>query len=224
MKSEFLEGLGLTAEQIRQIQQQAGADTQAARDSEKSKYEAQIAQYQGQVTDLQGQLTQRDTDLSGLQSQLTAAQADAGKLTEAQQQLTALQNKYDNDSKAWEAKTAKQKRKYAIEAKAAALKFSSVSAKRAFLHDAEKAAAIKLDGDDLLNFGEFVENYKASDPGAFVQEQPKQDPEPKEDPEPKPQPQIVLPGKSTPPKKKMSLTEMMKAKNANPNFRPDWGD
>ena len=180
MKSEFLEGLGLTAEQIRQIQQQAGADTQAARDSEKNKYEAQIAQYQGQVTDLQGQLTQRDTDLSGLQSQLTAAQADAGKLTEAQdagklteaqQQLTALQNKYDNDSKAWEAKTAKQKRKYAIEAKAAALKFSSASAKRAFLHDAEKAATIKLDGDDLLNFGEFVESYKASDPGAFVQEQ-----------------------------------------------------
>ena len=220
MKSEFLEGLGLTPEQIRQVQQQAGADTQAARDSEKSKYEAEIAQWQGQVTDLQGQLTQRDTDLTGLQTQLAAAQADAGKLTEAQQQLTALQNKYDNDSKAWEAKTAKQKRKYAIEAKAAALKFSSASAKRAFLHDAEKAATIKLDGDDLLNFGEFVESYKASDPGAFVQEQAAKAPEPAADPQP--QPTIVLPGKSTPPKKKMSLSEMMKAKNANPNLRIDW--
>ena len=223
MKSEFLEGLGLTAEQIRQIQQQAGADTQAARDSEKSKYEAQITQYQGQVTDLQNQLSQRDTDLSGLQSQLSAAQADAGKLTEAQQQLTALQNNYDREKKAWETKTAQQKRKYAIEAKAAALRFSSASAKRAFLHDAEKAATIKLDGDDLLNYSEFVEQYKASDPGAFVQDQPQpKDPEPQPQPEPQPAPTIVLPGKSTPPKRKMSLTEMMKAKNANPNFRIEW--
>ena len=226
MKSEFLAGLGLTEEQIRQIQQQAGADTQAARDSEKSKYESQIAQYQGQVTDLQGQLTQRDTDLTGLQTLLEAAQADAGKLTEAQQQLTALQTKYDNDSKAWEAKTAKQKRKYAIEAKAAALKFSSASAKRAFLHDAEKAATIKLDGDDLLNYSEFVEQYRAADPGAFIQDKKEPDPQPQPQPQPQPtpqpQPQIVLPGKSTPPKKKMSLSEMMKAKNANPNLRIDW--
>ena len=220
MKSEFLAGLGLTEEQIRQIQQQAGADTQAARDSEKSKYESQIAQYQGQVTDLQGQLTQRDTDLSGLQTQLAAAQADAGKLTEAQQQLTTLQNSYEKDKKAWETKTAQQKREYAIKAKAAELKFSSASAKRAFIHDAVKATTIKLDGDDLLNYSEFVTQYKEADPGAFVQE--KQDPDPKPDPNPQPQPTIVLPGKSTPPKKKMSLSEMMKAKNANPNLRIDW--
>ena len=220
MKSEFLAGLGLTEEQIRQIQQQAGADTQAARDSEKSKYESQIAQYQGQVTDLQGQLTQRDTDLSGLQTQLAAAQADAGKLTEAQQQLTTLQNSYEKDKKAWETKTAQQKREYAIKARAAELKFSSASAKRAFIHDAVKAATIKLDGDDLLNYSEFVTQYKEADPGAFVQE--KQEPDPKPDPDPQPQPTIVLPGKSTPPKKKMSLAEAMKAKNANPNLRIDW--
>ena len=220
MKSEFLEGLGLTPEQIRQIQQQAGADTQAARDSEKSKYESQIAQYQGQVTDLQGQLTQRDTDLTGLQTQLAAAQADAGKLTEAQQQLTSLQNSYEKDKKAWETKTAQQKREYAIKARAAELKFSSASAKRAFIHDAVKAATIKLDGDDLLNYGEFVEQYRTADPGAFIQEQAAKAPEPAADPQP--QPTIVLPGKSTPPKKKMSLSEMMKAKNANPNLRIDW--
>lgn len=218
MKSEFLEGLGLTPEQIRQIQQQAGADTQAARDSEKSKYESQIAQYQGQVTDLQGQLTQRDTDLTGLQTQLAAVQADAGKLTEYQQQLTTLQNNYDREKKAWETKTAQQKREYAIKAKAAELKFSSASAKRAFIHDAIKAASIKLDGDDLLNYGDFVEQYKTSDPGAFIQEQAAKEPEP----QPEPQPQIVLPGKSTPAKKKMTLSEMMKAKNANPNFRIEW--
>ena len=100
------------------------------------------------------------------------------------------------------------------------MKFSSASAKRAFIHDAIKAKTIKLDGDDLLNYGEFVEQYKTSDPGAFIQEQ--KDPEPQPQPDPQPQPTIVLPGKSTPPKKKMSLSEMMKAKNANPNLRIDW--
>ena len=91
-------------------------------------------------------------------------------------------------------------------------------------HDAIKAKTIKLDGDDLLNYSEFVTQYKEADPGAFVQEKQEPDPkpDPKPDPDPQPQPTIVLPGKSTPPKKKKSLSEMMKAKNANPNLRIDW--
>ena len=46
------------------------------------------------------------------------------------------------------------------------------------------------------------------------------------EPEPapaEPAPTIVLPGKSTLPKKTMSLTDMMRAKNENPNFVVDFG-
>ena len=56
----------------------------------RSKYDDKVAGLTQQVTDLQGQITQRDTDLAGLNQQLTAAQADAGQLAEAQKQLTAL--------------------------------------------------------------------------------------------------------------------------------------
>ena len=82
------------------------------------KYDDKINGLTQQVTDLQGQITQRDTDLAGLNEQLTAAQADAGQLAEAQKQLSALQSKYDKDSKAWEAKNAAQAYEYAIRNKA----------------------------------------------------------------------------------------------------------
>lgn len=217
MKREFLESLGLTPEQITQIQQESGNDIENARSSEKAKFETERGQLQGQITDLQGQLTQRDTDLAGIQSQLTAAQEDAGKLTEAQQQLTALQNKYDKATKDYAAKTAQQAREYAIRTEAAGLKFSSTSAKRAFIHDAIADQTIKLDGATLLGYQVFLQNYQANDPGAFATEKAP------EHPQTDPAPTIVLPGKSTPPKKAMSLADMMKAKNQNPGFVVDFG-
>ena len=74
----------------------------------RNKFDDTVNGLKSQVTDLQGQIAQRDTDLAGLNEQLTAAQADAGQLAEAQKQLSALQSKYDKDSKAWEAKNAQQ--------------------------------------------------------------------------------------------------------------------
>lgn len=219
MKRELLEGLGISKEAIDQIMAENGADIENARASERSKFDTERSQLQTQVSDLQTQLKQRDEDLAGIQNQLTAAQADAGQLAEAQKQLTALQTKYDRASKDYEAKTAAQAREYAVRVAAAGLKFSSASAKRAFIHDALADKGVKLDGNALLGYNDFLETYKTNDPGAFVQEQ--KDPEPEPDPEPAPT--IVLPGKSTPPRKTMSLQEMMKQKNANPNFVVNFG-
>ena len=58
----------------------------------RSKYDDKINGLTQQVADLQGQITQRDTDLTGLNERLTAAQADAGQLAEVQKQLTSLQS------------------------------------------------------------------------------------------------------------------------------------
>ena len=215
MKREFLEGLGISKEAIDKIMAENGNDIENARASEKAKYETERTQAQAQVTDLQNQLAQRDTDLAALNDQLVAAQADAGKLTEAQTSLQALQSKYDKAQKDWTAKTAAQAREFAIKAAAAELKFSSGSAKRAFIHDATADPTVKLDGEALLGYQVFLQNYQANDPGAFAKE-----------PEPAPAdpaPTIVLPGKSALPKKAMSLTDMMKAKNQNPNFVIDFG-
>ena len=140
-----------------------------------------------QVTDLQGQVAKRDTDLSGLQEQLTAAQADAGKLTEAQQALTAMQTKYTDEKKAWEAKSAKQAYEFAVRTEAGKLKFSSAAARRDFVRGAIEAG-MKMDGETILGFGDYVAKYREGDPTAFASEE--STPSPAAGPT---QPTIVLP-------------------------------
>ena len=186
----------------------------------RNKFDDTVNGLKSQVTDLQGQIAQRDTDLAGLNEQLTAAQADAGQLAEAQKQLSALQSKYDKDSKAWEAKNAQQAYEYAVRSKAGELKFTSAAAKKDFIREAI-AQGFKMDGDTLMGYTDFVAKYQETDPGAFVQETPPADPKPAD---PTPAPTIVLPGKSTPAPKKMSLTEAMKLKNANPNAEINFGE
>ena len=112
---EFLKALfesgALTYEQFTAKVKEAGFKVVNIADGSyisRNKFDDTVNGLKSQVTDLQGQITQRDTDLAGLNEKLTAAKADAGKLTEAQKQLTALQTKYDEDSKAWEAKNARQ--------------------------------------------------------------------------------------------------------------------
>ena len=182
-----------------------------------SKYNDKVNGLTQQVTDLQGQITQRDSDLAGLNEQLTAAQADAGQLAEAQKQLSTLQSKYDKDSKAWEAKNAQQAYEYEIRNRANELKFTSAAAKKDFIREAI-GQKFQPDGDVLRGYTEWVQKYRESDPGAFAVETP---PEPAD---PTPAPKIVLPGKSTPSPKKMSLSEMMKAKNENPNMVISFND
>lgn len=177
----------------------------------RNKFDDTVNGLKTQVADLQGQIAQRDTDLEGLNDKLTAAKADAGKLTEAQKQLTALQTKYDEDSKAWEAKNAQQAYEYAVRTAAGKEKFSSTAAQKMFVEEAIKQG-FKMDGETLMGYTDFLAKYKAEDPGAFAAEAPA----PKD---PDPAPTIVLPGKSNPAPKKMSLSEAMRMKNENPDFK-----
>ena len=176
------------------------------------KFDDKVESLTQQVTDLQGQIAQRDTDLTGLNEQLTAAQADAGQLAEAQKQLAALQSKYDKDSKAWEARTAQQAYEYAVRTKANELKFTSAAAKKDFIREAIERE-FETAGDELKGYAEFLAEYQKNDPGAFAAEAPARETKPAD-----PTPVIVLPGKSNPNPRKMSLAEAMKAKNENPNF------
>lgn len=186
MKRSLFDGMGLSKEQIDQIMEENGRDIENARKGEQTKFDTERGQLQGQITDLQGQITQRDTDLANLNVQLTAAQEDAGKLTEAQNSLTALQNQYNADKQAWEARTAAQAYEFAVKTATGKLKFSSAAARRDFERGAIEKG-MKMEGDKILGFDDYVETYKTADPGAFVKES--------EDPpaDPKPGPTIVLP-------------------------------
>lgn len=139
-----------------------------------------------QITALNNQLKARDTDLAAMRDKMTAAQADAGKLTEAQTALSDLQAKYAADRKAWDEQTAAQAYAFAVKTKAAELKFSSNAARNDFVRSAIETG-MKMDGDTILGFDDFMKKYKEADPSAFVPDEPKA-----------PAPTITLPTRNTP--------------------------
>ena len=167
---------------------------------------------QGKIDDLVTQAEQRDKDLEKIQNKLDAVKDDSTKLKDAQSALEELQSKYAADKSEWEAKNARQAYEYAIKERANALKFSSAAAKRDFIREAI-GKEFKMEQDSILGFDDYVELYKKSDPGAFVEDKPK-DPEPAE-----PTPTITIPGNSNVAGNGKSLSELMKAKNQNPDMK-----
>lgn len=137
----------------------------------KAKFDDKVGTLTQQVTDLQGQITQRDTDLKDLQGKLTSAQADAGKLGEVQTAFTDLQTKYTTDQQTWEQKHQQQAYEFMVRERTSALKFSSPAAKRDFIREVNEKG-LKVDGDSLLGYEDFVTKYKADNPGALVDETP----------------------------------------------------
>lgn len=140
----------------------------------KEKFDGRVNALNQQITDLNGQIQQRDTDLKALNEKLSAAQTDASKLTDAQTALSALQSKYDKDTADYQAKLDGQAYDFALREASSGLKFSSNAAKRAFMEDAGKKG-LKLDDGKLLGWEEYVNGYRANDPGVFVAEAPADD-------------------------------------------------
>lgn len=193
LKALFGDGESLTYEQLQEKVKEAKFNVVNIADGSyvsRAKFDDTANRLNKQVTGLQEQLTQRDADMNDLNNKLTAAQADTGKLTEAQDALKALQSKYDTDKQAWEANNAKQAYEFAVKTAAGKLHFSSAAAQRDFVRGAIDAG-FKMDGETIIGFSDYVEKYKTDDPTAFVQEQatPPETPPPDETPAPS----IVLP-------------------------------
>ena len=190
MQRKFLEDLGLEKDAIDKIMTENGHDVENARESESDKFAAERTTLTGKADDLQKQLDQRDADLKDVQGKLTAAQADAGKLTEVTEQLGSLQTKYDTERQEWAQKQQAQAYEFAVKTATNALKFTSAAAKRDFERGAIEKA-LKMEGDKILGFDDYVKAYQEADPGAFV---PAEDPKPADNPAPQdPTPTIVLP-------------------------------
>ena len=69
-----------------------------------------------------------------------------------------------------DAKIRAMERTQVLKERTAGLKFSSDSAKRAFLTDLE-AKELPLEDGQVLGFDDFVKKYKESDPGAFARDE-----------------------------------------------------
>lgn len=142
----------------------------------KDKFDAKVNGLSQQVSDLQGQISQRDTDIANLQTQLSSNADAAGQLTSAQEALTNLQTKYNDEKVLWEQKNAQQAYDFAIRERANALKFSSNAAKKEFIREAI-AAKFTQDGETLVGYNDFVESYKKNDPTAFAAEESPKEPQ-----------------------------------------------
>lgn len=123
------------------------------RDTYKTKYDEDIAK--------------RDSDIADLQEKLKNAGVDAEKLTTLQNDLTSLQTKYQTEKGDLEAKLAKQAYEFAVKEKVSSLKFSSESAKKAFMSDIMKDE-LKMKDGQLIGFDDFVDAYKKNDEKAFI--------------------------------------------------------
>ncbi len=206
------ENKALTLEEFERIAKENKAkftDLSEGKYVDRQKYEDDLAKKDTEITSLNDTIATRNTDLEQLKSQLENAGSDAGKLDEVNSQLTALQAKYDADTAALQTKLSAQAYEFAVRDFAGKQKFSSSAARRDF----ERSMINKnlpMDDGTIIGAEDYMKVYAKTNADAFIQ---------KESAPKTPDPQFVG---STPGGKekgaKMSLSEMMKAKNENPDF------
>lgn len=114
-------------------------------------------------------IAQRDADLNELQTKLENAGANAEDLEKVQGELATLKTTYATAKEDYEKQLKQQAYDFAIKENSASLKFSSNSAKKAFMADL-KAKNLSMDNGKILGFDDFVNAYKEQDAGAFITE------------------------------------------------------
>ena len=193
MNMEFLKDvLGDMYDEVAKKLKDAGvklADLSKGEYISKDKFLNREKELKEQIATLNTQISSRDNDLANLNETLSKVKKDAEGLSEAQSKLTSLQQEYANEKANFEKQLIDQKREYALRESTSGIKFSSNSAKKAFIADAKaKNFTLDDDSDKLIGFNEFLESYKISDPDAFVNEKQEEKNDPK--------PVITLPNKN----------------------------
>ena len=141
MKTEDLKALGLNDDQVQKVFAMNGTD----------------------MNDLKQQVTTLTTERDAARSQLGEANK---KLEGYDPEWRAKAEKAENDAKE---QVAALLNDFAAQTAISAVKFSSESAKKAFLSDL-KAKNLPLQEGKLLGFDDYLANYKKNDPGAFAPE------------------------------------------------------
>lgn len=168
MKVEFLKGLGLDDDIIKQIQAESGKDVTNA----KANMQSQIDSLTNQVSDLTSQLDQRGKDLTELQGKFEQAGQSASKLNEIQQNFADLQAKYDADTQAYKKKLDDQQYEFSTRELAKDLKFTSKAAEKDFFATLMSNPLPMKDGK-IIGFDDYVKSLQEADPGSFVTEEKK---------------------------------------------------
>ena len=142
MKTEDLKALGLTDEQVQRVFAMNGEE----------------------MNGLKANVDTLKAERDAARTQL----ADASKKLEGYD--PEWKTKADQARQQAEQQVAEMKAGYAATSAASSLKFTSDSAKKAFLADLNAKKLPLQDDGTLLGFDDYVASYKKSDPGAFAKE------------------------------------------------------
>ena len=140
MKTEDLKALGLTDEQVQRVFAMNGEE----------------------MNGLKANVDTLKAERDAARTQL----ADANKKLEGYD--PEWKTKADQARQQAEQQVAEMKAGYAATSAASSLKFTSVSAKKAFLADLNAKKLPLQDDGTLLGFDDYVASYKKTDPGAFA--------------------------------------------------------
>ena len=204
------ENKSLTLEEFDAIAKENKAkftDLSEGRYVDRQKYEDDLAKKDTEITTLNETINTRNTDLEALKTQLENAGSDAGKLDELTQNLTSLQAKYDADTKALNDRLSAQAYEFAVRDFAGKQKFSSGAARRDFERSLIQKNLPMEDGS-IMGAEDYMKAYAKANADAFVKAESTTPP-----------PQFAGSAQGGKDKgQKMTLSEMMKAKNENPDF------
>ena len=158
MTREFLKNLGLEDAVIDNILNENMADIE--------KEKARTTAAKADIADAQGKL-------SAAVSELETLKKSSGDAAAIQQQLTELQDKYDQDTEALRTQLADRDYADAIgrAITGKGLKFSSKSAERAFTA-ALKEQKLELKDGELMGLDDFIKAQREADPAAFAPDRP----------------------------------------------------
>ena len=143
----------------------------------KSKYTDDLKAKDEQIETLNTTISTRDTDLADLKTKLEKAGTNVEKITSLTNDLTALQGKYDTDTKNFKDQIAHQAYEFAVKEFASTKNFTSNAAKRDFINSLI-SENLKLDNNKIMGADDFVTKYTQSNADAFVVEEPEVDPTP----------------------------------------------
>lgn len=158
MKREFLEGLDL------------GEGVKLP----KSAIDAIMAENGRDIEAKNNTITTLTTERDGLQTQLNAANATIQSYKDMdidgiKAKAGEWETKYNTDTQALKDQLSATEYGFAVKEAVAGLKFSSESAKKAFVADLT-AKKLPLQEGKLLGLDDFAKTYKESDPDAFLPE------------------------------------------------------
>ena len=142
MKTEDLKALGLSDEQVQRVFAMNGEEMNGLK--------ASVATLTAERDTARTSLADANKKLEGYDPEWKA------KAAQAQQQA--------------DKQVAELKAGYAADSAASGLKFTSDSAKKAFLSDLKAKTLPLQDDGTLLGFDDYVASYKKTDPGAFAPE------------------------------------------------------